>query len=438
MENGDWNVVSLTIDRTLYFDKDNPGRYGDYDLKVLEEKDEEFGKVILVKWETSKIETSVLRKQHLLQTMFVEPKTSETAQQSSSSLPARGLTELTTDETVLPLSVIQTSSIIDLDDDKNCGISFENIMRLSSDHFIQDELEDDDDEAVLKWIEPVNVVIDKNEEKKLSYYERSMLNYQRLIWDKLENVTTRLSSVDQGLSYLYGRQSMPTIIKLLNDMYLIDVRRLDTRILSSFESENMRLFFRFVAFYMENDYSYRWNSIKEWLSLSLRPSSIEYNLLGFGKLDKMNKQKKMKIITSPTKFTTNIQYCNRSSHVTFDNSLNDNDKNIIIVFEATTSKIYFVSNILDNLANRNDKYSKSMKKLIYKLCQLERQIYYLSFYYSIGLNQFFGGLILYELYRSPSIDTDELLNKIMSSEVICRYVPLLFRLFKMQQLILTY
>ncbi|CAF1639880.1 unnamed protein product, partial [Didymodactylos carnosus] len=111
MENGDWNVVNLTIDRALYFNKDNPGRYGDYDLKVLEEKDEEFGKVILLKWETSKIETSVLRKQHLLQTMFVESKTSEPAHQSSSSLPdineqERGLMELTTDKTVLQLLVI--------------------------------------------------------------------------------------------------------------------------------------------------------------------------------------------------------------------------------------------------------------------------------------------------------------------------------------------
>ncbi|CAF1632968.1 unnamed protein product, partial [Didymodactylos carnosus] len=103
----------------------------------------------------------------------------------------RGPTELTTDETVSQLSVIQTSSIINLDDDKNCEVSFENIMILSSEHFIQDELENDD-EVVQKSTEPVNVVIDENEEKKLSYFERSMLNYQRLIWDKLENVTTTL------------------------------------------------------------------------------------------------------------------------------------------------------------------------------------------------------------------------------------------------------
>ena len=79
-----------------------------------------------------------------------------------------------------------------------------------------------------------------------------------------------------------------------------------------------------------------------------------------------------------------------------------------------------------------------MKKLIGKLCQLERQIYYLSFYYSIGLHQFFAGLILFELYRDPSINPEELLNKLMMSDAIREYVPLLFRLFKIKQFILTY
>ena len=59
-----------------------------------------------------------------------------------------------------------------------------------------------------------------------------------------------------------------------------------------------------------------------------------------------------------------------------------------------------------------------MKKWIHKLCQLERQIYYLLLYYSIGLNQFFDGLILFQLYRDPSINSAELLNEIILSEII--------------------
>jgi hypothetical protein len=138
----------------------------------------------------------------------------------------------------------------------------------------------------------------------------------------------------------------------------------------------------------------------------------------------------MKIIRSPTKVTTLNECYNRSSYATFENSLSDNDKILIVVFEATTSKMYVAGDILNDLSKRNDKYNISMKKLIHKLCQLERQIYYVSFYYSISLNQIFGGLALFELYQDPSVNPDELLNKIVSSEVIRGYVPLLFRLFK--------
>jgi mRNA-degrading endonuclease RelE of RelBE toxin-antitoxin system len=60
---------------------------------------------------------------------------------------------------------------------------------------------------------------------------------------------------------------------LLNYSYLIDIRQLDTRILSSFQSEEMQLFFHFVGSRMQNDYSYRWNSIKDWVCLSLHPRS---------------------------------------------------------------------------------------------------------------------------------------------------------------------
>jgi hypothetical protein len=245
----------------------------------------------------------------------------------------------------------------------------------------------------------------------------------------------RLTVLEQDVSLLYEKQSMTTIIRLLNQLYLIDIRHLDTRILSSNESEEMHLFFRYVASFMKKDYSHRWNSINDWLCISLKPTSIEYNLLGFGKLKKVNKQNQMKIIKSPVKFTNPIEYCNRSSYVTFEKNLNDDDKTLIVVFEATTSRIYFSRDVL---LDNNDKYNTSMKKVIHKLCQLERQIYYLSFYYSIGLHQFFAGLILFQLYRNPSINPDELLNRLMSSEVIRHYVPLIFRLFKLNQFILTY
>ena len=170
---------------------------------------------------------------------------------------------------------------------------------------------------------------------------------------RLSSVEQRLTSVEQGLSYLYERQSMPSLTKLLNDFYLIDIRRLDTRILSSLDPVDMDLFFHFVASHM-------------------------------------------------------------------------------------TAKIYFATDMIDDFSRSTDKYSISMKKINHKLCQLERQIYYLAFYYSVSLAQFFAGPVLVELYRNPSINPDKILNKLMSSNQIQSYVPLLFRLLKMERFILTY
>ncbi len=56
---------------------------------------------------------------------------------------------------------------------------------------------------------------------------------------QLEKVNIRLTAVEQEMSLLYERQSTETLIKLLNDSYLIDIRQLDTQILSSFLSKEM-------------------------------------------------------------------------------------------------------------------------------------------------------------------------------------------------------
>lgn len=53
--------------------------------------------------------------------------------------------------------------------------------------------------------------------------------------------------------------------------------------------------------------------------------------------------------------------------------------------------------MIDKLSESDDKYTKSTKTIFYKLCLLERQICY-----SLDLNQFFTGLVLFELHRTPS------------------------------------
>jgi len=189
---------------------------------------------------------------------------------------------------------------------------------------------------------------------------------------------------------------------------------------------------------MKKNYENKWNSIKEWLGLSLNPKSIEYNLLGFGKWNKINKGNLLKKIRSPIKSSDNINICKRSSYVSFENSLDDIDKNLVVVFEATTAKICFTNDVLRDIADKNNKYSSSMKTLLHKLGQLERQVFYLSYYYSVNIQQIFAGLIFFELYRTPSIDPNQLLKNIMDSEVIGQYFPLLYQLFKIKQFIFKF
>ena len=68
---------------------------------------------------------------------------------------------------------------------------------------------------------------------------------------------------------------------------------------------------------------------------------------------------------------------------------------------------------------------------------LERQVFYLYYYYSVDIHQLFAGLIFFELYRTPSIDPNQLLKNIMDWEVIRQYFPLLRELFKIGQFIFT-
>ncbi len=105
-------------------------------MNVSENNDEVFDQVILLIYEPSKIETSILRKEYLLENMFTEMKVSDPANQTmwSSSDVDQQSVELT-DQIVTESSVIPTNSIVNLNDDQNCQISFENLKNLSCDQF---------------------------------------------------------------------------------------------------------------------------------------------------------------------------------------------------------------------------------------------------------------------------------------------------------------
>lgn len=244
--------------------------------------------------------------------------------------------------------------------------------------------------------------------------------------------------MNQKVSYLYERQSMPFLLKKLNEEYLIEIRNLDTRLLSCSESPEMMIFFRFVARQFKNSYEERWRSIKNILNMSLSPRAIEFDLLGFGSWNKKQVNKRTKAIESPSKLTDN-KVSKRSSFMSFEKDFGREIKNVLVVFEVTTAKIYSNFGDTQNLTkDERNKYDESMKKLIKKLSQLERQIFYLQWYYSLSIHQFFTGLIIFDLYRNLNTSPDEVLNNIMNFETIKNSFPLICQLHQWGQFTLSY
>lgn len=205
LTNGGWNVVNLTSDRTIYFDKEKEGKYGLYDFDVLKDSSEVFDEVFLFKYEPTKIESSISRRELLFQNQFVEVKVSKEEQEkiSSSSNIDQQLAEHNI-ETIANSSLYKTMSIINLKNDEHCEISFDQIKSLSDDNFVQ-ELEDDEEtkETCICIEERVKAPIEQSQEDKLNYAERTILNYQKLT---LEKVSDFLLSMAIGVLNFLVRQ----------------------------------------------------------------------------------------------------------------------------------------------------------------------------------------------------------------------------------------
>ncbi|CAF1432565.1 unnamed protein product [Rotaria sp. Silwood1] len=175
---------------------------------------------------------------------------------------------------------------------------------------------------------------------------------------------------------------------------------------------------------------------------SLKPKSIEINLLGFGCMEKATFKKKLHSIQSPTSLFVHNTNNYRSSYVSQCKKNYGKPLTHVLVFEGTTSPVYFDTELFKEITSSSssissDKKIISMKMLLRKLLQLERIIFFLSFYYKIELSQFFSGLICFHFYHNSHIDTSLMLKNIMSSQ-FSQAIPLLFRLYSIDQFILTY
>ena len=194
MNSSDFNVVSLTADRILYYDKDFPGRYEIYDLNVLETSDEIIESVMLLKLDPSKIEESVRRKSFLLQHMFSDVKTavSSTEVFSSSGTQYSSSTDEIS-QVAIQLSDAEIHSEMDAmkhPDDQL--VSMDSLLNLSADSFIE-TLADDSELATntIDFESAVSVAGDANQEQHLSYVDQMLINNQRLMLSKVSEEARR-------------------------------------------------------------------------------------------------------------------------------------------------------------------------------------------------------------------------------------------------------
>ena len=120
--------------------------------------------------------------------MFIEAKTSDAINKMLTiSLDDKEPSIEQTNDAFSMSPLSQINSIVHLDNDQDCQISFENLKNLSSDYFVTDDLEDENEiiRQVVCVEKNTDIVIDEDAEKKLSYYEKCMLSYQRVILDEV-------------------------------------------------------------------------------------------------------------------------------------------------------------------------------------------------------------------------------------------------------------
>ncbi|CAF4035904.1 unnamed protein product, partial [Rotaria sp. Silwood1] len=258
-----------------------------------------------------------------------------------------------------------------------------------------------------------------------------------------KNVNRRLSHMENNINLIYERQSLQSLLVLLDSVYLITSDRLETRRFDANESDFTLKFFNFISKQLMIHYTDKWSTYADICKKpSLKPKSIEINLLGFGCMEKATFKKKLHSIQSPTSLFVHNTNNYRSSYVSQCKKNYGQPLTHVLVFEGTTSPVYFDTELFKEITSSSssissDKKIISMKMLLRKLLQLERIIFFLSFYYKIELSQFFSGLICFHFYHNSHIDTSLMLKNIMSSQ-FSQAIPLLFRLYSIDQFILTY
>ncbi|RKP20830.1 hypothetical protein ROZALSC1DRAFT_21047, partial [Rozella allomycis CSF55] len=148
----------------------------------------------------------------------------------------------------------------------------------------------------------------------------------------------------------------------------------------------------------------------------------KFNILGFANTDATPRPLKMSPINSP--------YEERGAYLRVESRDKpiDADVNAIVVFEATTAKVEWNS---QKLACP----SKPMSMLLYKLCQLERQVQLIMLVYDADPRAIFTGLCCHYLRRKLH-NTKQWIEEIKNSE-FAKCIPILTKLMTINQFTIT-
>ncbi|CAF0864670.1 unnamed protein product [Didymodactylos carnosus] len=485
MNQNKYNTVILDYEsgRFLFYDYINniSNKYDLYDLDTLSKSDETFEMIMLLKCDENNIKNKIdlaenYRIKNLLSVLNNENEQQQNIwmkQQEASNIVDYSkatinlnLSDIDEQQKRTNSQINYDKTIFQCDDDDSNRPTFDDIVKLDDAVLaFTDELEDDDndddDDVNEQGITSNNN--NANEKNQFNTNNLTITNFANLtinngasekidttllsssenyIMSAITNLSNQFSRFETNVKKRLSIMEKSVEKRLLDSVYLITSDRLETRTFKANDSYLTLKFFRFVSKQLVKNYKDRWspynNNIKK---LSLKPRCIEINLLGFGILDKCKykDQNKQYSIESPTSLYVNNKTNYRLSYVS--QCCNNFGKPLthILVFEGTTSPVYFETELFKQIHSSSyyNKKITSMKNLLRKLLQLERMIFFLTFYYKIDFSQFFAGLICFHFYHNSHIDTSLLLKNIMSSK-FNEAIPLLNRLYLIDQFILTY
>ncbi|CAF1264665.1 unnamed protein product [Didymodactylos carnosus] len=340
MNQNKYNTIILDCEtgRFLFYDCINniSNKYDLYDLDTLSKSDETFETLMLLKCDENNIKNKIDVAENYRTNNLLSVSNNKNEQQQNIFIKQQEASDIL--DYSKPIINPNLSDIDGQQDRKNSQINYDKtIFKLIS---FTDELEDDINEqettsnnknekdnnqfninGSIVFINNniTNITTDKGILEKIdttlfSSSEKYIISAITNLWNQFSCFETRLSIMEKKLNLIYERQSLQSLLTLLDSVY----DRLETRTFNANDSYLTLKFFRFVSKQLVKNYTDRWspynNSIKK---LSLKPECIEINLLGFGILNKCKYKNKNKIysIQSPTSLYVNSKTNYRPSYI---------------------------------------------------------------------------------------------------------------------------